>query len=324
MPSASGSRPSPTAAGAAARGAAGVLGGIEGIARRPEQVVVAGATKAHHRAVGLAQEDGAGLLDPLGEGAVEIRHEVLERAHAAEGARPARLEVEQILDRRRHAVQRAERRARHQRLLGRPRSLAGIVEAEIDESVEARVARLDPRDEGVHDLDRRQVAPADAQRQLGCAHEGQLVRQRHVLSSDFFVGGTTPRHPASAASDRATNPPLPESIGRVLAAKRQSFPPATRRQATTSVREEATALIWTAARVFLRGLWRRWSLASCRRGTMTPRAPTSRRGPPAPSALRRRLQGGRDRSGSARACPATMSGQSAARAYPPAECRRPA
>ena len=55
-----------------------------------------------------------------------------------------------------------------------------------------------------------------------------------------------------------------------------------------------------------------------------PRAPTSRRGPAASPALRRRLPGGRDRSGSDRACPAVKSGQSAARGCPLAECRRPA
>jgi hypothetical protein len=77
-------------------------------------------------------------------------------------------------------VQRAERRAGHQILLGYFRALTGILEAEIDEGIEARVARLDPREESVDHLDRRQLTPADAQRQLGGAHVGQFVRQCHL------------------------------------------------------------------------------------------------------------------------------------------------
>ncbi len=92
--------------------------------------------------VGLADEDGAGLLDPLGEGAVELRDVVLQRPHAAEGGRPARLEVEQVLDRRRHAVQRAERLAAHDGLLGAFACLAArIVEIREDQGIEARIAR---------------------------------------------------------------------------------------------------------------------------------------------------------------------------------------
>jgi hypothetical protein len=56
-------------------------------------------------------------------------------------------------------------------------------------AVQARVAGLDPRNEGVHDLDRRQVTPADAERQLRRAHEGQLVRERHAISSSLWVRG---------------------------------------------------------------------------------------------------------------------------------------
>ena len=34
---------------------------------------------------------------------------------------------------------------------------------------------------GVDDLDRRKIAPTDAQRQLGGAHVSQFVRQRHLV-----------------------------------------------------------------------------------------------------------------------------------------------
>ena len=178
---------------AAARRAAGVLGDVEGIARRTEQVVVADPAEAHHRAVGLPHEDAAGLFDMLGEAAMEAGHEVLQRAHAAEGRDPARLEVEQVLDRHRHAMERAQRIALHHRALGLPGRLARIVEAVIDEGGDARIAGLDPRDGGVDHLDRRKLARADAQGQVGQAGVGELVGQRHGIS-------LPPRRPARAAS----------------------------------------------------------------------------------------------------------------------------
>ena len=57
------------AVGHGRRGAAGrpaaVARRVERVARRPEQVVVGAAAQAHHRAVGLADDDRAGALHPL-------------------------------------------------------------------------------------------------------------------------------------------------------------------------------------------------------------------------------------------------------------------
>jgi hypothetical protein len=175
-------------AAAAAGRAARVLGRVERIARGAEEIVVADAAHAHGRAVGLADQDGAGLLDMLGEGAIGIRDEILAGAHAAEAGLPARLEIEQILDRRGHAVERAERVARHQRALGRQRRLAGIVEAEIDEGGDGGIALLDPCDGGVDDFDGRQLTLADAARQLGGAHIGEFVAQAHDSLPRFLPG----------------------------------------------------------------------------------------------------------------------------------------
>ena len=70
-------------AGAAAGGAAGVLRQVEGVLRGAVEVVVAGAAEAEDRAVGLADEDRAGLLHPLDEHAVGVDDIVL----AARGCR---------------------------------------------------------------------------------------------------------------------------------------------------------------------------------------------------------------------------------------------
>src|SRR5690606_18968484 len=151
---------------------------IERVARGAKEIVVAGAAKAHGGAVRLAQDDGASLLDALGEGAVPMRGVVLERAHAAAGGGPAWLEVEQVLDGRGDAVQRPQLAARHHGGLGPLRGLTRVLEAEVDEGVEAGIAGLDPRDERVHHLQRRQLPPPDARRQLERRDVGEFLRER--------------------------------------------------------------------------------------------------------------------------------------------------
>ena len=136
-------------AGAAAGRAAGVLRQVEGILRRAVEVVVAGAAEAEDRAVGLSDEDRAGLLHPLDEHAVVVDDVVLERADAAEGRDPARLEVEAVLHRDRHAVQRADLVAAHDRGFRRLRRLPRVVVAEDDQRIDFRVVLLDPGDRRV-------------------------------------------------------------------------------------------------------------------------------------------------------------------------------
>ena len=107
---------------------------------------------------------------------------VLQRADAAEGGRPAGLEVEQVLDRGRHAVQRAERGAAGMSASSAAFARAArVVEALEDEGVEARIAALDAGDQRVHHLDRREVAAADAHRHFGGAHIGEFVSETHRL-----------------------------------------------------------------------------------------------------------------------------------------------
>ena len=75
---------------AATRRAPGVARQIERIARRPEQRVVAGAAHAHHRTVGLADDDGTGPFHPLGEHAVGVDHLMAQCRHTTEGGGPPR------------------------------------------------------------------------------------------------------------------------------------------------------------------------------------------------------------------------------------------
>ena len=60
---------------------------------------------------------------------------------------------QQILDRERHAVERAERSARHQRRLGPAGGVPGLVRGHRDEGVHGRLERLDPTEHGVDHRD---------------------------------------------------------------------------------------------------------------------------------------------------------------------------
>lgn len=85
------------------------------------------------------------------------------------------LEVEEVLDRGRHAVELPELRAAGERLLGVARRRARVVEAEMDERVEARVARLDALDRRLEHFDGRQLAPADPSGKLRNGRVSQVV-----------------------------------------------------------------------------------------------------------------------------------------------------
>jgi hypothetical protein len=68
---------------------------------------------------------------------------------------------------------------------------AGVVEAQVDQGIEARVAGLNAGDERLNDLDRREVAPADAGRQFvgGCV--GEFVRKGGRPRYEFNLIGFT-------------------------------------------------------------------------------------------------------------------------------------
>jgi hypothetical protein len=138
-------------------------------------------------------------LDPLGEGARDVQGVLLEGTDAAEGRRPAGVEVEQVLDRGGHPMKHAQIRPGHQCLFGLPSALAGVVEAEIDKGVQAVVSGLDALDEGVNDLHRGQLAPPDPCRQLRRRHVRELVCQRHP-------GPPPPKAPSSSQGSDTRKP----------------------------------------------------------------------------------------------------------------------
>jgi hypothetical protein len=79
-------------------------------------------------------------------------------------------------------VQRPDGGAAGERALGFAGGRPRVIEPEVDERVQARVARFDPFDRGVEHFDRRQLAAPDPTGQIDHRCEGQLVSRRHAAS----------------------------------------------------------------------------------------------------------------------------------------------
>ncbi len=80
--------------------------------------------------------------------------------HRAAGRDPA-LDVDQVLERDRHAVQRPDRMAGADRLVGRLGGEPRVVGIDLDKGVQLRVVRRDAREQRLDDIDRRQAPRRD-------------------------------------------------------------------------------------------------------------------------------------------------------------------
>ena len=132
------------------------------IARHLELGVVPG-----HGAFGgrqLAEQDGAGGFEAAHHGGVEGRHEVAAHGGAARGAH-AGGEAE-VLDPDRHAVERSQIAAGGDLALGLLGGGERAVAGHRVVGVEARLERVDAREHGSGEVDRRQLAGADLRRDV--------------------------------------------------------------------------------------------------------------------------------------------------------------
>ena len=160
VPSASGPWPVATAAAAPPDEPPAVRDEIPRVPRDAEQRAVGQGLVAELRRRRLADEDGAGLAQPADGHRVLGRHLVGEdqRAHR----RPDALGEQQILDRERHAVERAEQvPPAITAASARRAAVARLVRGHGDERVHRRLERLDPREHGVDHRDGRDLLGAD-------------------------------------------------------------------------------------------------------------------------------------------------------------------
>jgi len=145
--------------------AAGRQRGIPRIARGAEQQIIGKAVQRELRHIGLAEDDGTGLAKPLHRQFVLVGHVVGVKPAAPGGAQAGDQDV--VLDRDRHAVERADRAALlppFRALIGRVNG-AGFVQGY--DGIELRIELPDARQRRVDHLARRQ-AFAIGDGKLGC------------------------------------------------------------------------------------------------------------------------------------------------------------
>ena len=107
---------------------------------------------------GLAEQHRAGLAQPGGGGRVlSVRRGTGRRPAAAPGREPAH--QDDVLDRRRHAVEGPAGLAARPPRLGRPRGREGALAIDHAERADRRVPAADPGQAVLGHLDRRQLAP---------------------------------------------------------------------------------------------------------------------------------------------------------------------
>ena len=150
VPSVASAMPGGDARRRSAARAAGRARRIVRIARRTERRVLVRRAERELVQVGLADEHRAGLPQ-MGDGRrVALGDVALAHARRRGGRRAA--DVEQILDRDRHAVQRSAVVAGGELAVGVARLLPRLVGHDQDEGVQPRVVRLDPPQALVGDL----------------------------------------------------------------------------------------------------------------------------------------------------------------------------
>ena len=123
--------------------------------------MLVGAPAAHRKLdrVRLAENDHAGCDQLAGQRGGGRRTPVAPR-HRAAGRDPP-FEVDQILQRDRDAVQRADRMARADRFVGGLGGKSGIVAIDIDVGVQFAVEPRDAREKRLDNIDRRQTPRCD-------------------------------------------------------------------------------------------------------------------------------------------------------------------
>jgi hypothetical protein len=130
-------------------------------------------------ATAIGPRDGAGGTQPGDWHRVLAGHVVGENLRPEGGADAVR--IDEILHAVGYAMQRAERRVAHHRLLGRPRLRHRLVGAQGDETVEDGLQALAAIENRLHYLDRRDLAPGNALAQHSGRHCAQFFVHAHVF-----------------------------------------------------------------------------------------------------------------------------------------------
>ncbi len=131
------------------------------------------AAQGELRRVGLAEQNAASRADPSDDRRILARHEILAAQRAA--SRHDTGGIEGILDRERHAMQRAQRLAAGQQGVGRCRFRQCAFAAGGDHGVELGVHRIDAREAGLDHVHRGDLLAGDHRGDFGDRFRGQRI-----------------------------------------------------------------------------------------------------------------------------------------------------
>ena len=186
-----------------ARGTAGDAAVVERIVGGAVHLVVALEVREHERNVGLAEDDGPGLLEFL-DGLGVFPGDVVPPVGVAPGGRRAG-QVIGLLEGHRHAVQRTRFAAGSDSAVGVPSLLDGLFAHVHHQGVQRIVVPVDPFQVVAQDLFAAEFPGADPRRDFGCGQKGKFAHGQsgrmgkkpiliphRLLQSESCVGAIVP------------------------------------------------------------------------------------------------------------------------------------
>jgi hypothetical protein len=163
---------------AAAAGAAGGVVGVPGVAAVVTEAVFAHADEGEFRGVGLAEDDGAGVLDAFDDGGVFFRDAVFEEEGAGGGGdAPGHLGV---FDGDGQAVESAQLVAAHDGILGGLCVGEGLVVGDEEEGVKLGIDSFDPVEEELGELYGGDLPGGDQLEEVGGGGVGEFLVRHGV------------------------------------------------------------------------------------------------------------------------------------------------
>ncbi len=159
----------------AAAGAAGGAAGVPGISSQTVQRAIGVNTQRHVWQIGAGDRYRAGSAHAFDHRRVRWHHGLRQRRHAPGGWQPGHVDI--FLYREGHAMQRADRLAGGQLLVGQDSAGAGLVGKHPHHGVQRRVHCIDASQVRIHRFHRTQLPTRNALRQFGGRELPNLAHQ---------------------------------------------------------------------------------------------------------------------------------------------------
>ena len=183
------------------------------IVRRPVVAVDARCAHCEFNSLGLPQDHHSCPTQLERHGGIGIRDGIAEATRSRRGGKP--LDIDDILNREGNTVQRPPVLARPKRDLRRSRRGQGPIGVERPESIELAIEGIHPREQMLHQLNRRKATGVDLIRQFGdrapmhrgVVHARYLAGQCVELTSAYLATALT-----TSAARPSARPHCPRAV----------------------------------------------------------------------------------------------------------------